>query len=463
MHYDPGVIRSLLLAVSLAVSLAVAGARGTPPNIVLIVGDDLTYHDLGVFGNSDVKTPHLDRLAGEGMRLTHLFTPAPMCAPTRMSLYTGLYPVRNGGHPNHSRVKDGVRSLPHYLQPLGYRVALLGKRHIQPPESFPFEFLGGRQHDGGNGKDIDVDAVGKFLGGVDGPFCLVLASNQPHTPWNRGDASAYDPAALALPPYLVDTPETRAGLARYYAEITYLDDQVGRTLELLEASGHADDTLVMFVTEQGSNFPHCKWTLYDTGVRASGIVRLPGTVKPGSRSDQLLSYVDVLPTLIDLAGGDPAAGDFDGVSFASILRGDDAPLHEQVFSVQTSRGIYSGPEHYGIRAARGKRYKYIRNLTPETPFQNTVTENWPIFAAWRRAAAQGDEHAARLVHAYQHRPAEELYDLAADPFELTNIVDDPANADVLAELRAATEAWMHQQGDEGQATEMNALNRQPGR
>ena len=467
-------IACVLFLFGVASVAAAQETQETKPNFVLILADDLTYHDLGAFGNDDVQTPNLDALAADGMRLTHIFTPAPMCAPTRMSLYTGLYPVRNGGHPNHSRVRDGVRSMPHYLQPLGYRVGLIGKKHFAPADNFPFEHLGGSEEDDGNEQqfkyEIDPEEVRRFIEPADGdadasPFCLVVASNQPHTPWNRGDPSAYDPKSLTLPPYFVDTPRTRELLARYYGEITFLDGQVGDVMRVLRETGHDGNTVVLFLSEQGSNFAHAKWTLYDTGIRASGIAVAPGRIEPGTTSDALVSYVDVLPTFHELAGGDPSQLDIDGQSFAGVLRGERDDFRDTIFGIQTSRGIYDGPEHYGIRAARDNRFKYIRNLTPEATFSNTVTSNgrpqW-FFNTWRKRAEAGDAFAAEQVERYEHRPAEELYDLEADPYELTNLATDPTHADKLKDLSTRLDAWMTQQGDAGQATELDALNRRRG-
>ena len=456
-------IRSLVVTVILFVGLATpvpALADGDRPNVILIIADDLTYTDLGFAGNDEVRTPHLDKLRGESVYLQRLFTTAPMCAPTRMSIYTGLYPVRNGAHPNHSRVLDDVQSLPNYLLPLGYRVGLTGKRHYAPETNFPFDFLGGRQADGGPGNDLDLEAADEFINASDDPFCLVLASNQPHTPWNLGDSSHFDAATLTLPPYLVDTERTRSLLADYYAEIEYLDNQVGKAMAMLEASGEAGNTVVIFVSEQGSNFPHAKWTLYDTGIRAAGLVRWPDVVESGSSSTALASYVDLLPTIFELAGGDPAELDIDGRSLVNLLRGETAAHRDVVFAVQTSRGIIRGPDHYGIRAARDGSLKYIRNLTPDATFKNTVTAGQAGFGSWRKAAEAGDEVAAERVKAYQHRPAEELYDLEADPFEMHNVINDPKYAESLEKLRKSLDEWMQQQGDEGQATEMDALNRQ---
>ena len=439
-------------------------ARRSPrrerPNVLLILADDMTYHDLGCYGNPQVHTPNLDRLAGEGVRFQRAFNSAPMCAPTRMSLYTGIHPVRNGAHPNHSRVYPDVQSWPHYLDALGYRAAIIGKRHEAPAENFPFEYLGGHHHDNGEGLDLDLSKARAFMGEhTSEPWSLVVASNQPHRPWNRGVPRAYDPSALALPPYLVDTPETREALARYYAEIAYADHQVGRVLQALRETGQAEDTLVIFLSEQGSNFPHCKWTCYDTGVRSAALVRWPGVVEAGRTTGAMIQYVDVLPTLLEAAGGAPEEHDFDGRSFLPVLRGERNAHHDYAFSVQTSKGIYNGPDAYGIRTVRSEHYRLIWNLNWESEFQNTVTKGFGPYQSWERKAEAGDPFARKRVRWYQKRPQFELYDLREDPFELDNQAEVPAYQLVRERLKTELDRWMAQQGDRGAATERAALER----
>ncbi|MFG0333546.1 MAG: sulfatase, partial [Maioricimonas sp. JB049] len=435
----------LLPAIALITTLTfIAPAHAADqPNFLVFVGDDMTWTDAGCFGNSEIRTPHIDQLAREGMRLTACFTPAPMCSPTRQALYTGLYPVRNGAHPNHSRIHEGIRTMPHFLGDLGYRVALTGKRHFGPNESYPFEFLGDR-------KDPDFEAVEQFVrdAGSD-PWCLMVCSNQPHTPWNRGDAQDYPPQSLTLPPYMVDTPATRKGLSRYYAEVTYMDGELGRCLDILDESGQRDRTCVVFLSEQGSSFPHCKWTLYDTGIKAAAVVVWPGVVEPGTTSNALISYVDLLPMMIEAAGGTPS-DNFDGRSFLKVLNGSQQQQRETIFAVQTTRGIIKGSEAYGIRCARDARYKYILNLNAENEFSNTISQNDNIFASWKRKA-QEDPAAAELVESYIRRPEVEFYDLESDPFELNNLAANPtpAQKDRMAELRSRLDAWMAQQGDAG--------------
>lgn len=427
----------------------------TRPNLLFIIADDCTYRDLGCYGGQ-AATPNIDRLASEGMRFTQSFQAAPMCSPTRHCIYTGLYPVRTGAYPNHTFAKKGTRSVVHYLEPLGYRVALTGKKHIAPKSVFPFEYSGA----GKNNKTPGWKAIESLFAETsetETPFCLFVCSTEPHQPWTKGDPSKYDPKRLKLPPYFVDTPETRENFSKYLAEITYFDGEVGRCLSLLEKYGLDDSTLVIVTTEQGSSFPFGKWTCYDTGLQNGLVVRWPGKVKAGSVSDALVEYVDVLPTFIDAAGGS-VPEILEGRSYVPVLTGEATDHKQYVFGLQTTRGINQGSDYYGIRMARSDRFKYIRNLTPDMTFQNTMVFS-DIFESWRDKA-KTDADAAELVHRFQHRPAEELYDVDADPFELNNLADDPQYAEVLSELRGELDGWMKDQGDLGQATELAASEHQ---
>jgi len=459
----PVVLLGWALPPSLAAAAPSETARATRPNVLLFVADDMTWHDCEPYGSPDVRTPNLARLAAEGLTFDACFTATAMCSPSRQQLYTGLYPVRNGAYPNSSRVHDGTRSLVHHLSALGYRVGLIGKRHIGPTDSFPFESVG-RKRDGAS----DTDAIAEFVGrDASEPYCLVVASDEPHTPWDRGPQEAYDPEALEVPPYLGDTPATRRELARYFAEITFLDAQVGACMDVVDASAGADDTLFLFTSEHGSSFPFGgKWTCYETGLRTALIARWPGRVRPGTRTDAIVQYVDVVPTLIAAAGGDPGAVDtgcpavsgergFDGRSFLDVLAGAAANHGEHAFGVHTTRGVIGGArDSYPIRSVRSRRFQYIRNLQAETPF--TVLGTGDLLDDWRAA---GGAAAARAA-AFANRPAEELYDLDADPWELTNLAEDPAFATQKAELRAELERWMEQQGDRGIETEALARRRQ---
>ena len=257
----------------------------------------------------------------------------------------------------------------------------------------------------------------------------------------------------------MDTPETRKALAAYYAEITYLDGQVGACLDSLRQHGLETNTVVVFLSEQGSSFPFCKWTCYENGLRSAQVVRWPGRVTAGTTTDAMVQYIDLLPTCIELAGGDPAILELDGRSFAAVLEGGASSHREYVFGVQTSRGIMAGPEAYGIRTVRDKRFRLVWNLNSENRFQNAVSEHSDFYQSWKRLADEGDESARVQYDRYQVRPEFELYDLNQDPYEMTNLAEVAEHAPKTAELKQHLEAWMEQQGDEGAATERAALDR----
>jgi len=424
------------------------------PNFVFIIADDCTFRDIGCYGGQ-AHTPNIDKLASEGMRFTHCFQAAPMCSPTRHNIYTGLYPVKSGAYPNHAFAKDGTKSVVQYLKPLGYRVALSGKRHISPAEVFPFEYSGRK-----NNPDFEV--IDKLMGECkesETPFCLFACSNEPHSPWNKGDASRYDAAKLELPPYFVDTEETRENMTRYLAEITYYDWQVGQILGLLDEHGLADNTLVIVVSEQGSSFPFAKWTCYDSGLQSAFIARWPGKIEPGTVSDAMIEYLDVLPTYIEAAGGTlPIV--LDGKSLLAVLFGRAKEHKQYVFGEMTTRGVINAPEHFGIRSIRSRKFKYVWNFTPEVKFQNAATRDKDVvFKSWRQKA-ESDADAADKVRRYEHRDGEELYDITKDQYEWNNLADDPMYAEVKIKLRNRLVEWMRATGDKGQQTELEAPEHQ---
>jgi uncharacterized sulfatase len=242
--------------------------------------------------------------------------------------------------------------------------------------------------------------------------------------------------------------------SRDLAEITYMDSQVGDVLAALDASGAAADTLVLFLSEQGSAFPFAKWTCYDAGLQSAAIARWPGVVEPDRSTSAMVEYVDVLPTILAAAGLQiPAV--LDGKSFLPVLRGETNDHKAHVFGIQTTRGIQSGSEHYGIRSVRSGSHLYIRNLTPEATFSCSANQG-EVWNSWIRAAESGDGHAATLVRDFQHRPAEELYDVREDPWNRKNLIEQPAMTEIRAALRAELDDWMKAQGDEGHDTELRA-------
>ncbi len=427
-------------------------------NIVFILADDCTNWDIACYGSKDSKTPNIDKLAAQGIQFNRCYQAAPMCSPTRHNIYTGLYPVKTGAYPNHTNANAGTKSIVQYLKPLGYRVALSGKRHIGPKEVFPFEYLSPKW-------DLDFDLVDGFLKDVkenSEPFALILCSNEPHTPWDKGDLAQFNPEKITLPPHFVDTKETRLAFCKYLAEINYLDGEVGRTLDLLDKYGFSENTLVVFASEQGNSFPFAKWTCYEAGVKSALIARMPGLIEAGIKSDAIVEYVDLLPTFIEIAGGKKQKK-LDGKSLMSILEGEKKQLKEYSYSLQTTRGINSGSDYYGIRAVVNNNYRYIWNFTPEIEFLNFANNNktpmeW--YVSWEKAAEK-DENAAALVNKYKWRSEEELYDIINDKWCQNNLADNPEFATIKKKLRRELEQWMKVCGDKGQQTELEALSHMP--
>lgn len=258
----------------------------------------------------------------------------------------------------------------------------------------------------------------------------------------------------------VDIPQTRELFTHYLAEINYMDQEFGNVLSILDQEKMADKSVVVYLSEQGNSLPFAKWTCYDAGVHSACIVRWPGVVKPGSVSDALVEYVDIVPTFVDIIGGKPQAK-VDGESFKPVLTGKKKAHKKYSFSLQTTRGINAGSPYYGIRSVYDGRYRYIVNLTPEVTFQNVETKS-PLFKEWK-SLAETDSHAKAMTTKYQHRPAIELYDVKNDPYCMKNLAEDAKQASTISRLDKELKRWMKDCGDEGQPTEMRAFEHMPGK
>lgn len=425
-------------------SASLVMAQKQQPNFLLIVADDCSYYDIGCFGATNNETPNIDRLAREGVKFNRAYNSVSMSTPTRHCLYTGMYPVRNGGYANHSRVNPDVRSMPYYLGKSGYRVGLAGKWHINPEENFPFENVSGfPKACTGLNTVYTTDGIAEFMKRNEKePFCLVVASTNPHAPWTGGDASVFDRAKLKLPPYFIDTPETREQYARYLAEVGLLDRQVGDVVALLKKYKLEDHTLVIFVSEQGSQFAGAKWTNWSAGVKSAMIARWPGKIRPGTETEAIVQYEDILPTFIDLAGG-KAESVMDGRSLQKLLKGKTDAHRKYAFHVH--HNFPEGPP-YPIRSVSDGHYRLIWNLTSGREYKEKHIEKAPWFLSWKECQ---DEHSQRVMKRFKQRSEIEFYDIIADPMEMTNLADQAMYAGKIEELKKELQAWMKSQGDLG--------------
>ena len=430
------------------------------PNIVVYLSDDHGSEYLGCYGNAHIQTPHLDSLAEEGIRFTHAFTPTPTCAPSRSTLYTGLYPARHGAMGNHTECHSHLEALPKTLRRLGYRVAIAGKTHVKPETLFDFEYIGGflpkrAEHNRKyRAEGLDIAPVQRFLSdhrqqNPDQPICLILGDSNPHVTWEPN--KIYDPNTLPLPPYMADTPIARNALANYYQDITTMDTRIGAVNKMLETDGYADNTLFIYMTDHGSEWPHCKWTLYDTGTRLPFLAKWRGEIPANTVSDAMISHVDFFPTLIDIAEGEPP-DNLDGTSFKNVLLEQQAAFRDKIYGTHTRDGNMNV---FPQRCVRDSHYKYILNLMPENRWTTHFTEvegipesHAEVWNSWVEKA-ETDPQTAQLIYLTQHHPVEELYDVTVDPYEFNNLAFSAKMRPTLEKMRADVRHWMHSQEDEG--------------
>ncbi len=445
----------LLLALIVAATALVAA----PPNVVVFIADDLGANDIGPYGNTVVRTPNLDALAKNALLFNRAFASSPTCSPSRASLYSGLLPFRNGAHANHAGVKQGVRTLPLYLQPLGYKVAIAGKFHVGPIDAFPFELIHhsdvpepGHEGQGVLWTDLNMEPVDAWISSASKakqPFMLVVADHSPHVYWPENPI--YDSASVDVPSIHIDTQDTRQARARYYTDISKMDRNVGKLLESLERNHLTENTVVIFTADQGPQWAFGKWNLYDYGVHVPLLIRWPGTVAGNAETDALVSLVDVLPTIVEIAGGTaPQQGaQIDGMSLLPLLRGEVNHIRDAVFASHTGDGTMNQSP---MRMIRTTRYKYILNLAPEIIYTTHIDksgvdgygeEYWP---SWVQRSYE-DPLSAAVLWRYHNRPKEELYDVRQDPNEIHNLAADPHYQTVLQDLRSRVEKWRQDQGD----------------
>lgn len=424
--------------------LPVAGAAAELPNIVVYISDDHTLRDSSVYGAKDISTPHLDRLAAAGLTFDYAFAASPSCAPSRGAMLTGLMPARNGAEPNHSAPRADIKKLPAYLQELGYEVVAFGKvGHYNQTADYGFDHC---EHTGYH-EDIAIPAALEWLRNRTSrkPLCLFIGSNWPHVPWPQ-TAEGHDPRSLTIPDHHVDTPATRRFRGKYYAAIGRMDADLGLIYQLAQDK-FSTNLFFLHFSDQGAQWPFGKWCLYDDGIRTPMIAVWPGHIAPGTRTSAMVSLIDVLPTLVAVAGG-PAPETIEGRSFAPVLLGQTNRFRSCIFATHSGDGNMNV---YPSRCVRDERWKYILNLHPEFKFTSHVTEvageDGNYWNSWVQAA-RSNSTAARLVRRYQERPREELYDISKDPLETHNLAQDPGSAAPLAKLRGLLADWMKEQGDQ---------------
>lgn len=442
-------ILALLVLLSASGPAALAGEKAERPNFLLIVGEDMGPQ-LGCYGDKQAITPHLDGLAAESARFTRAFTHAPVCAPSRSGLITGMYPTTIGSHHMRSKLNAPPATFTALLRKAGYFVAWPGKTDFNfdvPRDAF--------------------DSTRKWTDREPGkPFFAYVNLSETHESQIRGEAKPFanntrnlkpgqrhDPAKMELPPYYPDAPDVRTDVAHYYDLATAVDHRAGEVLSELEQRGEAENTVVIFIGDHGWGMPRGKRWVYDSGIRVPMMVRWPGRIKAGAVREDMVSFIDLAPTILSLAGAEiPAA--MQGQVF---LGPKAAKEREHIFACRDRMD-----ETYDrIRCARDKQFKYIRNFEPQLPYAQTISymELMPTMKIWRQYNAEGKLSGPQKLFFAPAKPTEELYDLNADPHEIANLAESAQHQEKLKELRVVLDKWCAETKDLGAVPEKELIQR----
>ncbi|MFH1742427.1 MAG: sulfatase, partial [bacterium] len=438
-----------------------ACSAAAPPtrNVVLLIADDHGL-DTPSYGNPRIKTPNLERLTREGVRFTNAFCTTASCSASRSVILTGLQNHANGqfGHAhsyNNFHTLGHILTLPHLLKVNGYTTGVIGKLHVNPASLYPFDvnISGSMLGSSRNGVAIAEKAKEFFQQNRNRPFYLHIGYVDPHrsregfgneSKYPGIEETVYTPSDVRVPPYLPDTPEVQAEWAEYYQAVSRLDHGIGLILDALKATGKDKDTLVIYISDNGPAFPGAKTTLYDPGIHMPMIVRSPTQTKGGIVNNAMVSWVDLMPTILDWTGtAGPEQYTPHGRSFLPILEEQDPSGWDEVYFSHTFHEITM---YYPSRGIRTRRYKYIHNLFPELTFPHASD----LYASktWQGILKRKDKRmGVRSVQDYLYRPREEIYDLERDPNEVNNVAGDAEYAQVLADLRQKTLAFRERTSD----------------
>lgn len=430
-----------------------AGSVGERPNIVWLMGEDMGP-ELGCYGDLNADTPNMDRLAGQGVRFTHCYTHAPVCAPSRSGLITGRYPIRIGTHHMRSTLLKPPPMFTEYLRKIGYTVAWPIKLPGFGKTDFNFELP----------KDA-FDVTEDWTKNMPKPpffgfYNLVMShESQVRAPreklesWFSVLKKRHDPAKMRVPAYYPDTPEVRRDLATYYDLVSFVDYQIGLVLDRLEKAGIAGNMVIILSGDHGRGLPRSKRWVYHQGIHVPLIVRWPDQIKPGIVRDDLVSFIDFAPTTLALAGAE-IPKDLDGQVF---LGPKAASPRKYVYAARDRMD-----EAYDrIRTVLDKRFQYIRNFHTELPYAQRIAymEEMPTMQVWRRWHAEGKLVGPQKLFFAPTKPKEELYDIEADPDEVKNLADNPKYQAKLKELRAALDGWIGKTKDMGAIPERELIRR----
>lgn len=451
--------KSLFLGLStMTTSFSVNAQEQTKPNVILFVADDHGLDALGCYGNRVIKTPNLDALARSGMRFENAYCTSSTSAASRSVLLTGQFghSTASYGHTHdyhHFSTFDGTPSLPVLLAENGYHTARVGKYHLAPESVFYFdEVLEGNERN-----PVEMANNCKEVLNGDEPFFLYFCTGDPHRSgpfnpeeWNEPNSFGnleegyegveevmYTPDEVLVPDFLPDNEVTRAEIAQYYQSVSRIDTGLGYLMEMLEKSGKADNTIVIYISDNGMAFPGAKTNLYEPGMKLPCIISGVGVKGKDRVDDRMISWVDLTPTILDITGSEYDAQKFHGKSIKGIIDGTDSSHPTEVFA---SHVFHEVTMYYPMRVLHQERYKLIWNIAYQLPYP-FASDLWNS-STWQSIHRSGEKlYGKRSVEDFLQRDEFELYDLKSDPDEVHNLASEPEYAERLAEMIKQLKEW----------------------
>jgi len=402
------------------------------PNFIVFIADDAAWNDCGPYGNDIVKTPNINKLAEEALIFNNAFLTTSSCSPSRCSILTGRYPNSTGAGELLAPLPSDQLLFAGELQKAGYFTALAGKYHLGPDrEEFDSIYWGG----GPSGCEYWLRALKNRPRNK--PFFLWLAAFDPHRDYEPNTIpKPHNPDDVIIPPFLPDADSTRKDLALYYDEISRFDSYLGKVMEELANQGVDENTLVIYMTDNGMPFPRCKTRLYDSGIKTPFIVSWPAKIKKGV-TDALISSIDIAPTFCELAGA-TVSETFQGFSFVPILNNNYAETRDYIAGEHNWHD-YQAHE----RVIRNKKYLYLRNAFPELnaspPADGVRSITYQeMIDMYKKGKLNENQQDCFIAP----RPEEELYDVVNDPYQLNNLAGNSDYKDELNSMRNLMNKWI---------------------
>ena len=412
------------------------------PNIIVFIADDVSWDDIGCYGNNDVVTPNIDALAKNGLIFKNAYLTTSSCSPSRNSILTGRYPHNTGAAELHTEPPLNMISFPELLKNHDYFTLQAGKFHMGEYAKRGFDKVNdSKTLNGDGGEKLWLESVKNRPKSQ--PFFMWFAAYDAHRVWGDNEFSGtHQPDQIEVPEYLIDGDLTRLDLAKYYDEITRFDFYIGEVIEELKLQGEYDNTLIIIMADNGRPFPHSKTRLNDQGVKTPFIVHYPKVIKENDVVNALVSSIDIAPTIMDLVGIE-VKENFQGKSFCKIFDNPNQNFRNYVFAEHN----WHDYESYQ-RMVRNDNFLYIVNSRPQYPQEGPLDAiNSPTYIDLKFAQKNNSITKIQSEIFINPRPKEELYDLKKDPFQFNNLMLSENIPDDYLLLKGILNKWIIETGD----------------